>query len=352
MPGSVNSPTRSAAASGTIDGPTALTPETTMERVACSGVDAQRKAADGGCVASWAMRLAIAFCMLAGAIAPVAAQQRASWVVVESSGRAEILVSGAQPVSLRAGGALAGGEQVRTGSDGRVVLRRGGDTLIVAPDSAVALPADADGMFTRVLQLIGSLIVRVEARKDGAFEVRTPYLVAVVKGTLFAVSIDALGGSVHVAEGRVEVTDLAGSPPVLLGIGERVHVTAGQRPSLQPAPATVPSLPSLERVTRDVAAGSAGLLAIEGAAVDSGAVMSGGGGAETALTRPDPPAAAVLHGLGGNRARFGGPSVSGAPVGGSSGAGGGVGGIGGGGGGGIGGGGGNGGNGGGGGGGQ
>lgn len=284
-----------------------------MGRVACSGAETQRKAADGRNVTALSIRLILAVLLVVGGHGWAGAQGRASWQVVEISGNADVVVSGAQPVALSRSAGLAGGEQVRTGPDGRVVLRRGEDTLVVAPNSAIVLPATAEGAVTRVLQLLGSLIVRVEQRKDGAFEVRTPFLVAVVKGTFFSVSVDAAGSRVHVVEGRVEVTELANRATLSLGPGQAVGVILGRPFAIEPSAAPGRATPALDRVMRDIATGSAGLLMIEGAVTTATDVMSGGG-VESIVAPPSPPAAAVLHGLGGNRTRTGAPPGASVPA--------------------------------------
>lgn len=56
---------------------------------------------------------------------------------------------------------------------------------------------------------MGSLLFKVEKRASQHFEVETPYLAAVVKGTTFSVSVDGEASAVHVVEGAVEVKALA-----------------------------------------------------------------------------------------------------------------------------------------------
>lgn len=237
------------------------------------------------------------------------AQDAAAWRIVESSGRVDVLATGAQPVALRASTELRGGEQIRTGADGRVVLRRGGDTLIVAPDSVVVVPPAEPGLLTRIIQVLGALVVRVESRKEGAFEVQTPFLVAVVKGTTFSVATQASGSAVHVIEGVVEVRDGQGAPPARLGAGQRLRVGDG---GADPAPsmrATLAFVPSAEQLGRAIALGTGGLLVVDSAGATGDEVLSGGAAPDDVLSRPDPPPASLMQGLGGNRARNAGPTL-------------------------------------------
>ena len=71
-----------------------------------------------------------------------------------------------------------------TGGNGRVLLIRGQETILVAPNSVISVPAEKkDGMQTTILQQAGSIVLEVEKQNVQHFEVETPYLAAVVKGT-------------------------------------------------------------------------------------------------------------------------------------------------------------------------
>src|SRR5215472_1895564 len=62
-------------------------------------------------------------------------------------------------------------------------------------------------MSTTILQQAGSILLEVEKRDVQHFEVETPYLAAVVKGTQFIVTVGATSTSVEVRRGQVEVSD-------------------------------------------------------------------------------------------------------------------------------------------------
>ncbi len=103
---------------------------------------------------------------------------------------------------------LKPGDTIRTGRNGRVLLTRGAETMLISPNSVIGLPTDAqDGMATTILQRAGSILLDVEQRNVKHFEVETPYLAAVVKGTQFRVTIDAGSTKVDVSRGQVEVSD-------------------------------------------------------------------------------------------------------------------------------------------------
>lgn len=130
------------------------------------------------------------------------------WTVSKSSGEVWTVTAGAQPVSLSQQADLRPGDTIRTGRNGRVLLVRGEESILIAPNSAIGIPQRAaDGMSTTIVQQAGSILLEVEKRNVQHFEVETPYLAAVVKGTQFRVSVGATGTSVNVLRGQVQVAD-------------------------------------------------------------------------------------------------------------------------------------------------
>src|SRR5246500_3136436 len=130
------------------------------------------------------------------------------WSVSKSSGEVWVTTTGADQVSLKQEEALKPGDTIRTGSNGRVLLVRGEETILVAPNSVIGLPAEQkDGLSTTIVQQAGSILLEVEKRNVKHFEVETPYLAAVVKGTQFSVTVGAGSTKVGVLRGQVEVSD-------------------------------------------------------------------------------------------------------------------------------------------------
>src|SRR6266568_3243870 len=134
------------------------------------------------------------------------------WTVRKSSGEVWTGAQGVQLVSLGASNGqqtvLKPGDTVTTGRNGRVLLVRGEETILIAPNSVVGIPAEKkDGLATTITQQAGSILLEVEKRNVPHFEVETPYLAAVVKGTQFRVSVTATGTRVDVQRGKVEVVD-------------------------------------------------------------------------------------------------------------------------------------------------
>ncbi len=131
-----------------------------------------------------------------------------TWHVSKASGEVWVNAGTSQPVSLTENAVLKSGDNIRTGQNGRVLLTRGEETILVSPNSVVGLPQEKkNGISTTILQQAGSILLNVEKRNDYHFEVETPYLVAVVKGTQFRVTVGKTDTSVNVLRGKVEVAD-------------------------------------------------------------------------------------------------------------------------------------------------
>ena len=146
------------------------------------------------------------------------------WTVQSSSGDVSAATTGPDNWrNIKPGQTLTAPFSIRTAATGQAVLIRGDDTLLVAPESVIEVRAarrsDA-GLITRILQSIGSLVYQVEKRPQQRFEVETPYLVSVVKGTRFTISVTEREAVVSLEEGSLEVLSKDGSHRGLLKPGE------------------------------------------------------------------------------------------------------------------------------------
>src|SRR4051812_22668451 len=201
-------------------------------------------------------RLLTAGFFLAAATSAFAADDGA-WTVSKSSGDVWLTSTGAQPASLKQEELLKPGDVVRTGRTGRVLLQRGAETMLISPNSVVGLPAEKkEGLSTTILQQAGSILLDVEKKNVKHFEVETPYLAAVVKGTQFRVTVNAASTSVDVIRGQVEVADFRSGQIAQVKPGQHATTFAngkgglslGGSGSFSPIEQGKPRTPSIERV--------------------------------------------------------------------------------------------------------
>lgn len=167
------------------------------------------------------MRCALVTALALGAASGSYAADDGVWSVSKATGEIWIATDGAQQVSLNQEETLKPGNTIRTGRNGRVLLVRGEETILISPNSVVGLPAEKKkGLSTTIIQQAGSILLEVEKRNVKHFEVETPYLAAVVKGTRFSVTVGAASTKVGVLRGQVEVSDFR--------TGEIAQVMPGQ----------------------------------------------------------------------------------------------------------------------------
>ena len=116
--------------------------------------------------------------------------ESAAWRVSKSSGEVWVSTSGAQQASLTDEAVLNPGDNIRTGRNGRVLLVRGQEQILISPNSVVGLPAaKSPGHDHRSFSSPAPFSSRLRKVTCQHFEVETPYLAAVVKGTQFRVSV-------------------------------------------------------------------------------------------------------------------------------------------------------------------
>ena len=168
-----------------------------------------------------------------GSASSALAAEDGVWRVSKSSGEVWTTTSGAQQASLTQEDVLKPGDTIRTGRNGRVLLVRGEETILVSPNSVIGLPTEKkDGLSTTILQQAGSILLEVEKRNVKHFEVETPYLAAVVKGTHFRVSVNATSTSVDVLRGQVEVADFKSGQIAQVMPGQHATAFAHGKPGL------------------------------------------------------------------------------------------------------------------------
>jgi hypothetical protein len=147
------------------------------------------------------------------------------WVVTQLSGDARIVHGQMQPASLKVNAALAPGDLIITGPNGRATLSNEADYIVIAPRSELRLPgASEPSGFTRLIQNVGTMLFRVKHTGVPHFAVDTPMLAAVVKGTTFTIIVDPNRSAVQVTQGVVEVTANDGGMKALVEGGRTVFI--------------------------------------------------------------------------------------------------------------------------------
>jgi FecR-like protein len=161
-----------------------------------------------------------------------------AWVVQEVKGGAFSRPhdgDDSQWQALRTGARIDAGSVVRTDASGMMELTNGKDTVRLSPSSEIELPAGRIGdPVTRVIHWIGTAFFHVGKRPGPQFEVDTPYVVAIVKGTKFTTTVSDAGASVKVSEGIVGVSATAGGSSIDVTAGGSASVSAAYPESVTP----------------------------------------------------------------------------------------------------------------------
>ncbi len=149
-----------------------------------------------------------------------------SWTVIKMSGDVWINSEKPQKIALKQDQIFNLGEKITTGTNGRALLKRGNETILITPNSTIALPKEkSENGRTKIFQQMGRILLDVEKRNVKHFEISTPYLAAVVKGTQFKVNVDKTGSSVDVMRGKVEVKNYQTGQYVLVLPKQNAKVT-------------------------------------------------------------------------------------------------------------------------------
>lgn len=147
----------------------------------------------------------------------------ADWVVLRLRGEVQVLVEN-QWLPLKRGDIVANDQMVRTLATGHAELQRDKEVVTLGSNTEIRIQQDSETGYTTVLQDFGRVEVDAEAKRVKHFEVRTPYLAAVVKGTHFVVTADSDGASVSVDRGSVAVQSIASDRTTTIGVGQMATV--------------------------------------------------------------------------------------------------------------------------------
>lgn len=163
------------------------------------------------------------FAILAMALILTGPALGADWVVMRLRGEAQMLLE-ASWVPLRRGDVVANDRLIRTLFDGHAELQRDREVVTLGSATQIRIQQEAGTGYTTVLQDFGRVEVDAEARLVKHFEVQTPYLAAVVRGTHFIVTSDDEGASVAVDRGAVAVQSVASERSTTIGVGQTATV--------------------------------------------------------------------------------------------------------------------------------
>lgn len=160
---------------------------------------------------------------------PAHANGLGSWVVADISGDVAVRSGDTAWRRVSQGQQLVPGTTLKTGADGRATITRNGDSIKISPISVVDLPVGGSGAGAPgVVQSLGTLLYKILTReqKQAKFNVKTPYLAAVIKGTTFTVTVNDQGSALHVTEGIVQVTSPFTGESALINPGQTGMVPA------------------------------------------------------------------------------------------------------------------------------
>jgi FecR-like protein len=206
--------------------------------------------------------------------------------------------TGAQELPAFDGDIFATGDLVRADTQGRAVLTFfDGSTVSVEPNSQVRVVSlvktSAGGIQLTLEQTLGRTWASVSelATADSKFEIRTPSMTAIVRGTAFETIVEKLADgttttTVKTGEGEVLVQAEAGGE-VTVGANEQVSVDEDE-----PAPARAEPQPPTPRLRFAAPAGT-GFVVIDPRGLRCGAT---GGATERMIPRCDVSGGSVLIG--------------------------------------------------------
>ncbi len=226
-----------------------------------------------------------------------------NWVVQELKGAAfsrPRAGDDSQWQSLRTGARIEPGSVVRTDGSGRMELTNGIDHIRLSPSSEIELPVQQNGdPVTRVIHWIGTAFFHVGKRPGPQFEVDTPYIVAIVKGTKFTTTVSDAGAAIKVSEGVVGVSATAGGSSIDVTAGGSASVSAAHSDTVTPGGPTGDAAPAGRRGKESTLVDSSEDPLSDGD-VEAGAVSGAGGALSGGADDESVGSATARGGRGGN----------------------------------------------------
>ncbi len=170
-------------------------------------------------------RFLIAALLILSPIAPGVAGEDDVWRVRHATGDVSVTTGDDLRMAATPRLALGEGARVTTGANASTVIYRGQEQIALQPQSQLVLTRTSPGE-TKVLQAAGTALYTIGKKAAPHFQVDTPTLAAVVKGTSFSVAVTRTRSDVSVTEGAVQVATLAGNAVTLIRSGMSATVSA------------------------------------------------------------------------------------------------------------------------------
>ena len=159
-----------------------------------------------------------------------------SWIISGMSGTVSISIPGKHETALpesKTGDHLFTPFAVKTGDTGSLTLTHGEDHVSIGPNANLQFPVTDNAAADNAVQIdqnMGSVLYKVEHRKQRTFSVETPYLVSVVKGTVFTITTSSEESTVALMDGSLQVLTTDKEQELLLEPGQvAVKVRNGQQ---------------------------------------------------------------------------------------------------------------------------
>ena len=153
------------------------------------------------------------------------------WQVAKTTSQVRYTIDRKQWTNLRVGDVVPNKAWISTGPRGRVQLVRGVESIGFQPNTLAAITTKPGGFLsprkTEVFQQVGELDLEIEKRSQPHTTVQTPYLAAVVKGTIFHVTVGKTKASVAVDRGLVQVTSFGSGQQA--NVGPRQSATVDRK---------------------------------------------------------------------------------------------------------------------------
>jgi hypothetical protein len=176
----------------------------------------------------WLMAVVLALAIAVSALAQGSGGVAATITLVE--GQAEVVPAGSTtPTPARPNMRVLPGSTVRTKANGRVELQFD-DRSLLRLDHNTEVQILSGPQQRGVMVTLGNIWAKVQSIFGASkFQVKTPTVVAGVRGTILRAEVSDQEAAIAVDEGEVEVTPTDGDQPVIVRQNQQVRVPRGKR---------------------------------------------------------------------------------------------------------------------------